>query len=117
MTNIEAAWQGIGAWLEQNAPEVAAGLGDGATKEQIAAAERKLGIALPEEVQASYSIHDGQQTDPSLGGVVGGIFVPGGDFLSLARIIDEWTVWKDLLNSGTFDGIQSDPQPGIKSDW
>jgi len=117
MTDIKAVWKRIESWLEQNAPEVAVGLGDGATEEQIAVAERKLGVALPEEVHASYSIHDGQQTDRSLGGVVGGVFVPGGDFLSLARIVDEWTVWKDLLDSSTFDGIQSDPQPGIKPDW
>lgn len=76
-----------------------------------------MGGAFPDDVRASYRRHDGQQSDRSFGGVVGGVFVPGGDFLSLARIVDEWTVWKDLLDSGTFDGILSDPQPGIRSDW
>ena len=117
MADIITIWQRIDGWLAQNAPEIAQGLAPGATDEEITVAERIVGVTFPEEVRASYRIHDGQQTDRSLGGVVGGVFVPGGDFLSLARIVDEWTVWKDLLDSGTFDGTQSDPQPGIKSDW
>lgn len=117
MTDISATWQRIETWLSHNAPQVTPGLAPGATDAQIAATERTLGVILPEEVRAFYRIHDGQRTDRSLGGVVGGVFAPGGDFLSLARIVDEWTVWKDLLDSGAFDGIWSDPQPGIKPDW
>jgi cell wall assembly regulator SMI1 len=115
--DVETTWRRIETWLEVNAPDVASGLGPGATDEQIAAAERTLGVTLPDDVRASYRRHDGQQTDASLGIAVGGGFTYGGDFLSLEGILDQWTVWKDLLDSDTFEGIQSDPQPGIKPDW
>jgi cell wall assembly regulator SMI1 len=40
------------------------------------------------------------------------------EFLSLERIRDEWQVWKDLLDSGDFEGSASEPTgPGIKTDW
>ena len=113
MTDIGTTWQRIETWLTQNAPEVAAGLPPGATDAQIAEAERVLGVALPDDVRASYRRHDGQQADPA----VGGGFTEGGEFLSLARIVDEWQVWKDLLDDGTFEEFESAPDPGVRADW
>jgi cell wall assembly regulator SMI1 len=41
--------------------------------------------------------------------------------LSFSRILDEWSVWKDLLDDGTFteDGnvFTAEPDDGIKSNW
>ena len=73
MTHIDATWQRIETWLVQNAPQIMQGLAPGATEEEIAAAEKIPGVALPEEVRDSYRIHDGQQTDRSIGGVIGGV--------------------------------------------
>ena len=117
MTDIVATWQRIDEWLNRNAPEVGQGLRPGATEEQVAATEQTLGVVFPEDVRQSYRCHDGQGLDPMLGCAVGGGFVTGGDFLSLDGIVDQWKVWKDLLDSDTFDGMASDPQPGVKSDW
>ena len=96
MTIITAAWQRIDGWLSRNALEVAQGLRPGATEEQVATTERALGVMFPEDVRASYRHHDGQASD-SLG-------IPiGGDFLPLEGIVEQWRVWKDLLDSKTFD--------------
>lgn len=111
--DIETTWRRIETWLEANAPDVAAGLSPGATDEQIAATERALAVTFPDNVRASYRIHDGQQADPS----VGGGFTEGGEFLLLSRIVDEWEVWKNLLDDGTFDGFESGPDEGVRPDW
>jgi cell wall assembly regulator SMI1 len=44
--DIETTWRRIETWLEASAPDVASGLGPGATDEQIVAAERTLGVTF-----------------------------------------------------------------------
>ena len=39
------------------------------------------------------------------------------ELLSTERIFNEWTVWKELLDGGDFDGINSIPDHGVKDDW
>jgi cell wall assembly regulator SMI1 len=36
--------------------------------------------------------------------------------LSLDRIVHEWTLWKELLDSNTFAGYLSEPDNGIRND-
>ncbi|HEY9761422.1 MAG TPA: SMI1/KNR4 family protein [Trichocoleus sp.] len=107
---MQTIWARIDAWLMANAPGVLKTLQPGASDAQIEAFEKVLGVQLPEDVKASFRIHNGQ-SDHEYG------LMDGRELLSLDRIQDEWLVWKDLLDSHMFEDIEGDPEPGIRSDW
>ncbi|AFY87252.1 SMI1/KNR4 family protein [Chroococcidiopsis thermalis] len=107
---MEEIWQRIDLWLQVNAPQIFETLQSGASEAQIAELETILSIKLSEDVKASYRIHNGQSIYKE------GLF-EGREFLSLNRIRDEWEVWKDLLDSGKFEGYESDPDRGIRNNW
>jgi cell wall assembly regulator SMI1 len=107
---MKDVWQRIENWLEMNAPEVREGLNPPATPAQIAEAERALGVSFPPDLVEIFLIHDGQNRDtPGL--------LEGWEFLSLERIVDEWKVWKDLLDGGDFQGSQSKSEGHTVTDW
>lgn len=58
-TNVQDLWERIEAWLQREAPEELLSLQPGATDWELQEAETVLGITLPEEVKASYRIHNG----------------------------------------------------------
>jgi cell wall assembly regulator SMI1 len=103
-------WDRIDTWLDANAPDVKKSLNSGATDKDIADAEAVLGVSLPDDVKASYKIHNGQ-VEYDMG------FINSREFLSLKRIVDEWSVWNDLLQGGDFSGAKGNPDAGIKDDW
>jgi cell wall assembly regulator SMI1 len=81
----------------------------GATPEAVRDAEKALGIALPAEVALFHLAYDGSDGE----GVV-----DGRELLSLERIVDEWQVWKELLDAGDFDGKPIDRTgTGVRDDW
>ena len=82
-TEIADLWQRLETWLQAEAPTTLANLQDGATPAEIAATEAALGVSFPDDVRASYLLHNGQRNFASE------IF-GGREFLSLARIQDEW---------------------------
>jgi cell wall assembly regulator SMI1 len=106
---VEEIWQRIEKWLAANAPEVLQHVQPGTTEEQLLATEDILGVRFPEDMRASYLLHDGCSN------TIG--FIHGLDFLSLEAILFQWHVWKDLLDSDTFEGIDSEPDEGVRSDW
>ncbi len=106
---MQQIWQQIETWLTGNAPEVLARLRPGASAEQLRDAESILGISFPEDVRASYLLHDGCNNPCG--------FIDGLDFLSLEAVIDEWRVWKELLDGENFIKFESEPDLGVKSDW
>ena len=82
-----------------------------ATPEQIAAAEAAMGVRLPEDVCRAYLMHDGQ--DPEGVGLVEIC-----EWLSLERMVQEWTVWNELLVNGSFNDIRSaGVDHAVRSDW
>lgn len=105
-------WNRLEAWLEANAQEVLHGLNPPATREQIATAEAELGISFPPDVVETFLIHNGQVfNSPWL--------LDGWEFMSLERVVDEWGVWKGLLDGGDFDGegISSNSDGHTVTDW
>lgn len=105
------AWSRIEAWLAAHAPASAAGLNPPASPEAIAAAERSLGVTFPDDVRAAYLRHDGQASDSPW-------MLEGWEWLSLERIVDEWQVWKGLLDDGDFeDGASDGDGEVVRSDW
>lgn len=60
MDTVRESWQRIDAWIRQFAPShVDTYFNPGASQEQIARVEAALRVVLPEEVKASYRIHNG----------------------------------------------------------
>ena len=107
---MKDTWAAIEEWLSKHAPEVLADLQPAASAEAIHSAEATFGTALPAEMASSYGIHDGQR---------GGASPLMGDWrlLSLDAGGKEWTTIKDLADSGTFEGTESDPDAQVADGW
>jgi cell wall assembly regulator SMI1 len=61
---IRAAFDRISRWMEANgAPLLVENLAPGATKDQIAKAESRFGVALPPDLRTLWSLHDGQREE------------------------------------------------------
>lgn len=116
---IQVLWKNIETWLKDNAPITFNSLRRGATIEEISLAEAALGVQFPEDMRESYQIHDGQEVARFLNQeiIVGGTLMEGWVLLSLEQIVDEWRIWKGLLDEGVFTERHSDPDPGVAADW
>lgn len=86
---VSQAWKRIEQWLSQNTPQLLKNLQAGATENAIEQAEEQLEVYLPEDVKASYRIHNGQ-----IHGSVG--FVDGCCFLSLDEMLNQWSCQMEL---------------------
>lgn len=107
---MKTIWNRIETWLAANADVVRRGLNPPASHDQIARAEAALGVSFPSDVRETFMIHDGQTSNsPGL--------LDGWEFLSVGRIVDEWNVWKNLLDDGDFNGITSDSTGHTITDW
>ena len=89
-------------------------LNAGASEADFAELEQTLGYALPEEFKELYRVANGE-TD------IGSVFA-GEEWLSIERIIDEYNIWQELYQNGTFqedDGTPygCEPEAGIKPDF
>lgn len=107
---MKQAWKKLETILYNTASDLLADLAPPASHEEISNLERALGVSLPADFVACLKIHNGQQ------GVSHGLFEDY-EFLSTSRILQEWSIWKELLDSGDFNGMKSFPQVGIRSDW
>jgi cell wall assembly regulator SMI1 len=107
---MHSLWNKFEVWLSEHWPEGLAGLNPPATDQQIAELEKSLRVVLPEDYVTCLKIHNGQSQE------IGGLF-DGSEFLSTDEILVQWSVWKELLDSGEFAGINSDPATGVKNDW
>jgi len=104
-------WQRIENWLQKNAPEIYQDLNPGATEEEIKEAEAYLRLDFPQTLKDSLKIHNGQK------GAEGKWLVDGWQLLSLEKMMDNWDFWDDLIGSGNFSEIKSNPGEGIRDDW
>ncbi len=107
---MKQLWEKLEVILQDRDPEVLINLAPPATDEEIVALEQALSVILPADFVAFMKIHNGQR------GMSHGLF-DDCEFLSTSRVLQEWRVWKDLLDGGDFDGAESCPQSGIRSEW
>jgi cell wall assembly regulator SMI1 len=108
-------WTRLEKWLAINDPDALKMLQPGATEAEIRAFEQAVSVQLPEDLRTSYRIHNGQSPE-------GDYLIYGREFLSLARIQEEWEVWKELLDDGSFQtktGVDQgcNPDAGIRNVW
>jgi len=107
---MKEVWQRIEKWLAENTPEDLIVLNGGASDEEVKNLEEHLSVTFPDDVKTFYKIHNGQSDD-------GPYLLDGRELLSLERIKDEWDVWKELLDGGDFEDVESEPEAGIRKDW
>lgn len=104
-------WQRVEKWISDNELQEFVVLNQGASEAEIAEAEKLFGAAFPPDVRESYLIHDGQ--DSASAGLI-----DGRELLSLARMRDEWTVWKQLFDAHTFEESRGETTSlKVKKDW
>jgi cell wall assembly regulator SMI1 len=116
---MKTVWQRIHNWFAANAPAGYGHLRPGASTEQIRAAEREIGLRLPEDVETSLRVHDGQQTQARYGqGLIGG---EGWRLLPLEEMVEVWGYWSKAepqdrwyvpiadLGTGDFVFVNLDP--------
>jgi cell wall assembly regulator SMI1 len=101
MTEIPALMEQLKAILDQKAANRSSVLQTGATLEQIQQLEQTIGSKLPEDYKTALRIANGQDPGEDY------IF-DGREFLSAERVADEWKVWKDLFDKGTFSESNGD---------
>jgi cell wall assembly regulator SMI1 len=82
--DVERAWASYVEWLSEHASEAFAILAPGADDAALLDLERAIGQALPEALKALLRLNDGQLD------ATGCCALPGLEFLSTARIIQEW---------------------------
>jgi cell wall assembly regulator SMI1 len=84
---VEKSWSRITEWLGRKAKRVRKKLVAGASEEEIARAEQALGLSLPEDLRASYRIHNGAEDSGLF--PASGLDENGYSPLSLAEVLEE----------------------------
>jgi cell wall assembly regulator SMI1 len=91
---MEKIWKRIHRWLDANAPQGYGQLRPGASAESVSEAEAAIDQKLPDDLKASYLVHDGQLDEP---GLIGG---EGWCLLSLQETVEKWHTWSKSRDRG-----------------
>lgn len=110
MTSMNDLWTKIKEYYEEEDPEGLDDLNPPASDDDIKALENGIGASLPKEFIDCLKIHNGQT---GYGGFLFGCY----ELFSCERILEEWLIWKDLLESGAFEEFQATPGTGVKDCW
>jgi len=82
---IEADWQRIETWADENAPRMLEDLNEGASEDRIVALESELALSVPDEFRRSLKRHDGEHD-----GWPNKVFAGRGAYLGVDRTLQEW---------------------------
>ncbi len=107
---MEEIWKQIETWLIANILEIRNDLQPGATDAEIRKAEDAMGIKFPDDVRASYRIHNGQ---------LGSAAELLGDWqlLPLEYMVLEWQTLDKVLDSGGFGDNTGTPHGPVRPMW
>ena len=92
--SVAQSWARIDAWLKTHATRVFEALSVGASEQEIAAAEKKLKVKLPEDVKASYRIHGGGEESDLFPSSLSGDM--GYSLFSLKEVVEESRSQRDV---------------------
>ena len=110
MSAVIAIWQKLEQWILTNAPELHETLQAGASNQKIAQLEQQLGVTLPEDYKTFLNLCDGQSDESAAG-------FYGGKLLSVQSVGSKWDRRKKQLDNNAFEGIDSEPDKGVRDDW
>ena len=98
---MKETWDRIEAWLRANASAALGSLRPGASDLEIADTERFLGVTFPNDLRASYRIHDGTEEGHRL--------IDGWDLLSLGGMRAIWKIWNEArATMRSLSGLQGE---------
>lgn len=110
--DIAAVWKRIAAWYETNTPPGTLVLSPGASEDALTAFEREIGFRLPDDLRASFALHNGSQET---------FLLFHGELLSLERILRqrrEYLQWQEQDGWGTGEEYATEGIEGpIKPVW
>lgn len=107
---MKMTWQRVERWLELNAPEIKADLGQGVSEKKVHDVAETIGVMLPDDVRESYLIHDGQQGNaPPLMGEW--------EVFDLDHMIRQWQLMKQLFDAGEFEGAEAEARGPVRAVW
>ena len=97
-------------WMDTFFPALRANLNSPADNAVIDAAQASCCVVFPDDLRALYRVADGET------GVLGFFF--GLPFLSLSRLVDEWSAWRDVAQDVTemdknSDGFYTSVPPDV----
>jgi cell wall assembly regulator SMI1 len=95
---VRDVWLRIEAVLQAAAPDLYAALAKvaPATAQAIAAAEDRISLSLPEDVRASYALHDGSGAACILPQSYGPLWMNGVALLSLDEVVRDAQMWREF---------------------
>lgn len=108
-------WIQIEKWLNKNCPHLIEELNSGVSQQDIEILESKLNISLPADFLEFYKIHNGQNSSEGLFEL--NVLLP------FDRIVNNWTVYTELLDRCEFDDDEgkvltvSYLDKGLKNNW
>ncbi len=98
---VGSAWERLERWYRERAPAVHADLRPGASGEEVAALQGRLGMRLPDDLVASLKRHNGAV-----------IFHDGYRYLSAGAIVELWSMMQSLKQQGAFSTYE--PKASVK---
>lgn len=107
---MKLIWTRLETFLGATNPALLADLSPPATDSELYELECELGVALPADFVACLKIHNGQKGESEW-------LFAGSEFLSSRRILQEWVIWRDLMNSGDFDDVAAESGVSVKPVW
>lgn len=93
--------QHLESFLAKINPSILEDLAPPATDTEILKLQEKLKVTLPDDFIDCLKIHNGQL------GKATGLF-DGSEFLSTSRILQEWSIMKDVFDDGELDDLNPD---------
>lgn len=107
---FDAAWERYIVAIEKTYRLFRIHFGKPASPASIAAAEKAIGVVLPDDLRHLLSRHNGGDDC---------FVLPGWELFSAERIVSEWRVWEDLRRTEFVpDGYTSEPEgPVLGDQW
>jgi cell wall assembly regulator SMI1 len=110
--NIASVWARIEAWHLENTPRGTLSFAAGAGEEEIRAFEREVGFRLPEDLRASFALHNGSEDT---------FLLDHGPLLPLAEVLrqrDQYRQWQEQEGWGRSEAYATEVVGGaIKPAW
>jgi cell wall assembly regulator SMI1 len=107
---LESIWGRIDAWLARQAPDILADLNPPASPEALSDTEARIGRELPEDVRATFQIHDGQRGSAPWS-------FPEWKLLPIRFVAQELDVLRELRADGVFDHAVARAEGPVHATW
>lgn len=109
--DLKQYWSKFEEYLKNNYPIILKALNDSATEDEIAYAEKIMGLNFPKSFKELLRIHNGQSDEFT--GVIGNYYL-----LSLKEIIETWETMKELLENNEFEDFEEvNPVGPVKKEF